>query len=685
MLRRLALLALASCTIVGDLGKDSVSVGGSGDAGEADDDASSTDDGDVDTTLPMLPELTNVRVRIVGDAANITFDPVDDAKDYRVYPLPSDDDIDVGEDGSVVVDRALYRCAGQRAALYMLVDTVSPDPGWNDNAAGGTSVIDREVVGVARTTADAELGHVFLTAGDDRIPVYALGDPDPARDGAVECGRPAFDATRSKIYTTDAARRDQLIAQRWRDDGIAFWVPPAGDDTRTVYEGTFTDDALLRWIDGPEGDARGAGTPIFDVLVEPAEGTTPLMRVHLAPYCARPHDELVATMARYRKVRRQGDQPLPALRWSGLTASTVLVAEALDSGCPYQGMLSPASEPAFMDGSIAHEAYVTPDDMRAASPTGEVFIDGQHEGQPWPKAIARSFITALPQLPAMDFYATFPAAEDLRPTFGDPVGNVYAQHFDSPDFMLSAYGNSHLHFGSMLGELWLTYNDIEAGVNASNRLTAHQTTEVGASGFLHVTTEVDVVTTDRRFSQVMVSDRLPPVQDALVDGTTLIVAARGYSPSFLQLQICDHRAWDLGIECPVLPTFAPDVAPPVRLPGDTAGSDTSMQLDIYLSPLRVYLLTDGKPYSCTDLPAVADDGIAYAPPQGEVTVTWGDVLAHSAIDFSTGGGAITPPDSYAFHRAHMQTTARRHFDNLGFSSGVAAPPWDESLVPCVGQ
>src|SRR5687768_8771100 len=134
LLRPLALLAISGCTIVGDLGRDSMSGEGSADGA---DDASSTDDGDVDTTLPTLPELTNVRVRIVGDAANITFDPVDDAVDYRVYPLPDDDDVMVGDDGSVVVDRALYRCAGQRAALYMLEDLVNPDPGWNDNAAGG--------------------------------------------------------------------------------------------------------------------------------------------------------------------------------------------------------------------------------------------------------------------------------------------------------------------------------------------------------------------------------------------------------------------------------------------------------------------------------------------------------------------------------------------------------------------
>jgi hypothetical protein len=31
----------------------------------------------------------------------------------------------------------------------------------------------------------------------------------------------------------------------------------------------------------------------------------------------------------------------------------------------------------------------------------------------------------------------------------------------------------------------------------------------------------------------------------------------------------------------------------------------------------------------------------------------------------------------------FRTDTTRHFDNLGFKSGVAAPAWDESRLPCV--
>jgi hypothetical protein len=61
-------------------------------------------------------------------------------------------------------------------------------------------------------------------------------------------------------------------------------------------------------------------------------------------------------------------------------------------------------------------------------------------------------------------------------------------------------------------------------------------------------------------------------------------------------------------------------------------------------------------------------------PAGPVTVTFGDVLYHSGID-------VTDPP-FVFHRAHQYTETRRHFDEIGFKSGVPAPLWDEAKLPC---
>src|SRR5262249_19043075 len=49
----------------------------------------------VDTKLPELPRLRRVAAAQDEDSVSITFDPVDDAVDYRVYPLPLDRDIEL--------------------------------------------------------------------------------------------------------------------------------------------------------------------------------------------------------------------------------------------------------------------------------------------------------------------------------------------------------------------------------------------------------------------------------------------------------------------------------------------------------------------------------------------------------------------------------------------------------------
>jgi hypothetical protein len=98
--------------------------------------------------------------------------------------------------------------------------------------------------------------------------------------------------------------------------------------------------------------------------------------------------------------------------------------------------------------------------------------------------------------------------------------------------------------------------------------------------------------------------------------------------------------------------------------GEHASVDHRILFDVFASTSRIYVFLDGAPYGCADLPAV---GV----PKGPVTVTWGDVLYHSGVD-----------QTFAFHAAHMQIEQRRHFDNLGFSSGVPAPAWDLTRLPC---
>src|SRR5690606_5392941 len=113
------------------------------------------------SALPPLPALpSDVAVRVRGDQAVVTFAPAAGARDYRIYVEPDPADVRVAEDGSLTIAGALYRCAGDR-----------PLPEVDAPSLGG------EVLFYRRDPADAVLGHVYLTPGPGRAPVYALGDP----------------------------------------------------------------------------------------------------------------------------------------------------------------------------------------------------------------------------------------------------------------------------------------------------------------------------------------------------------------------------------------------------------------------------------------------------------------------------------------------------------------------------
>jgi hypothetical protein len=656
----------------GGASSGSSSSGGSSSGGGTGDDGPSPVgqiDGGVSTALPPLPELGNVSATVEGDGVRITFDPVDGALDYRVYPLPADGDISPQSDGTIVVKNAVYRCAGAREDLYMV-----HDGSVNDNAAGGATVVTGTVDGYSRSeSADSTLGYVYTTPGPGRAAVYVLAAGDVHEN---QCGRPQFTSIRPNTYTTDASVRAQLLAAHARDDGIAFYVPAAASSgTHPVYEGTVNSD-VLRWIDGPEAMARGSGKTLFNVVTTATTDTAPLRRVSVQPYCLSSHDELVAGSARYVEVRDQGDQPATALHWAGLTATTTLVVEALGTQCPYQGLLSPT----HLDAADGYPAYLTLADMQAASMTGEVFVNGQADSTVRPKALARSFVAVTPAKPAMDFYDDFMSP---LPAFQERSGGNTDKYFTSSVYEFDTTATHTTEFGTMLGEFWATYADEASDENGKIRLTAMQKANLDASTYLHVVTSVDFLSTDRRYPQIIVSDQSAPVQDNLASGKTLIVQPKSMAPTYMQVQVCDHRTWDVNNQCPLLPTFSTQFAPPALMPSEYVGTDRSVKVDVYVSGQRIYVLLDDAPYSCTSLPAVADDGSTYTGPTGAVTVTLGDVLYHSGVDISVAGGALTAPNSYIFHRNHMQTVTRRHFDNFGFSSGVAAPAWDETRFPCV--
>jgi hypothetical protein len=639
----------------------------------------------VDSPLPPLPRLASVTTSVDGDSVDISVEPVSGARDYRVYVLPDAADVLANADGSVVIKNATYRCAGDRQSRPVATDNSPFGPG-----EGVLTQVDNvEIAGFTRQLADATLGYVYVTPGADRSPVYALGDP--ARDADNSCFHQRWRESRVKRYVTSEGERRELIAKRWRDDGVAFYVPSECAAGRAVF--TSGGNAPLYFGEGPERARRGAGTRAFCVLAKPPATpnleVVPLMRLYLKNACGNGHDELVAGMPRFERARTQGDrQPLFDLHWSGITGETTLVVEALSQGCPFQGVLAPVSRAASKDDGVDYPPFSTLADVRAGSPHGEVFVNGQHDAANRPRAIARSFVKVAPgPKPDLDWFSGFGP--------GDAVPDFMAGRFDAPcespgnpnclhEYrQTSAFGD--ISFGSttpnrngiaaVLGELWVIYADVGADVGGKFRFTAPVRGKMSETSYLRVTMAVDAFTTARRYPQIIVSDGAAPVQWRLEKSKSIIIQTftdQGTAnwPYAYQLQLCDHRTWDVNNQCPTADLYrlgdsnnptalaaAPEVA-------ELTGVDRSTPFEAFLSTTRAYLFLGRKPYACLNLPAKS-------VPSGAVTVTFGDVLYHSGADHVM-----------AFHEKHQKLFAKRHFDNLGFKSGVPAPAWDEANMPC---
>jgi len=621
----------------------------------------------VGSSTPVSPlanvagEMRNVQGVVRGDSVAISFDLVDGAKDYRVYVLPANADVLLLPGGDVAVRNGTYRCAGDREVPPVETDDEPPV-----QSSYVHTYVNHSVLGYGRTTDDATLGYVYTSAGPGRVAVYALGDPSADADNTCYFDR--WNASRVKKYVIQEDERANLLAAGWRDDGIAFYAPAPGTASTRQVSTALSGSNRLYFNDGPEASARaGLGpSPAFLVLSSAAEGTQPLMRAYYQNGCGNSHDELVAGQAMFQRIVHQGNQPLNQLLWSGLTGPTTLVVEALDQGCPFQGHLSPVSFPAD-----SHQAFFTIEDIRATAANGEVFVNGQHEAGNRPKAIARSYLEVAPQTAEpLDFYDTFsgplggftetqPAFQTVRRDYGNYDVTFYS--IELPKFAV----------GQMLGELWVTYSDWASDTNGKFRLTPKRWASLAANSFLHVTMEVDIVTTGRRYPQILVSDRSWPIQEQLVNGETLIFQTFADPPQRLDIELCDHRVWEVNNQCPRFQmengfTFHAPWRPQPEV-NERMGVDRRARIDAYASTQRAYILLDGQPYGCVNLPAGK-------MPAGPVTVTYGDVLYHSGVD--------VPDPPFRFHRAHLYTETRRHFDEIGFKSGVAAPSWDEGKIPC---
>jgi hypothetical protein len=633
-------------------------------------------DTSVQSALPPVPSILGVRSKTVGDSVDIQFEPVAGARDYRVYVLPPDSDVTAGENGAVTVANATYRCAGDRQARTVTMD----DQDFRQSESVKTVVEgDTDVLGYKRKLDDATLGYVYVTPGAGRIPVYAMGDP--AGDGDNDCYHQRWSETRVKKYVVSEDERSMLLAQRWRDDGIAFYVP--SDGARAVL--TKPKDSLY-FVAGPEADHRGSADTAFSILDASAGAdTVPLMRVFYLNGCGRSHDELVAGQPRFERARKQGsEQPMFNLHWSGITEETTLVVEALDTGCPFQGVLAPVAKEAGNEDTIDYPPFFTIEDIRAKAEHGEVFINGQHEEANRPRPIARTFLKVKPgPKPEMDWFAGFGPDETLPdlmaggwdyPCGIDNCFKEYRQVFDFADLSFNSTTPNRIGVGVVHGELWVTYADVGADVGGKFRLSPTTKGEMVDDSYLHVTMEVDNTTTSRRYPQLIVSSGELPVQFTFPTSNALIVQTfpEGSAnwPFFGEIQVCENVNWNVNNQCPsarmhkILDGNKVVARPPIPEASELSGVDQPTRFDAFFSVKRAYLFLNDQPYGCVDLP---ERGV----PKGPVNITFGDVLYHSGVD-----------EVMAFQEKHQKIIAKRHFDNLGFKSKTPAPAWDEARLPC---
>lgn len=727
----------------------------------------------VKTSLPSLPPLYLKEVNQGDHTVSIKVAMMDGAVDYRVYPLPKDGDVVVNADGSLGgIKNAVYRCAGDKEVGPMpFFDDVSPY--WDETAVNSdgskgaaprgyitqfTTRADNVRIGnmndgsdmVTRKLSDATLGYVYLTAGSGRSPVYALGNPDVHADVSdIWLESLSFfgsGASRAKTYTTDTTLRSKLLTQGWRDDGIEFYAPSTSSSATAAIQTSSGDSGVPLYFSTASSEyatrtAHGKPSFAFNVLRSQdvnAKDSVPLMRVNVggAPcwknadgsMLCRPlqlpaHDELLAGKAKFTQVYRgQWKQPYDYLQWTWAAneTPTTLVVEALGkNGCPFNGLLAPASVPAGTLSGFTYQSRSSVKDLAAKDPLGQVYINGQHDdtGGAAPVPIARSFVNVAPVPNARyDFASAF--GSKIETWTPDPkISNFLTIHqtSDTYDAYFWAIEQGRVQMNQWKGSMWIAFSDWAADTGGVMQLTPRNVAaQMNANTFVHAVMDVDAFTTRRRYPQIIISDYAIPIGPKLVGDNATIGSTTGHAlllqtkhgSARLEVQYCDRRNWNTNNQCPYYdlatigtPAGATDIAPTKFTPGpnlkDLLQEDLSNRYEIFASSTRSYVFFNGKPYGC------ADYGKVGGFPAGKVNVSYGQVQYHSSADeviryqLMNNINTVNPATD-SFHAKHKFNDSIGHLDNFAYSSNVPRSAvdnaynqatgtrngWNEALYPC---
>jgi hypothetical protein len=275
----------------------------------------------------------------------------------------------------------------------------------------------------------------------------------------------------------------------------------------------------------------------------------------------------------------------------------------------------------------------------------------------------------------------------------------------TPAFDFSAFeldqvqnGSAVFTYGQFQGQLWTAFDDTGQDVTGRLRFTARQTATVAADSFLHVTMSVDIVGTNRRYPQIVLSDQPAPVDCftqtcngiGTANSNTLIVQTIASAGPSMRLEaqavhgLVNGAEWNVNNQATAhalldfdnLGLGVPGVNLAADPPFEHAGMDRMTTFDVFVSSQTLYVFMDGAPAGCTSFPS------AFAL-QGNVSVTFGDVLYHETAD-----DWATNPRLMSFVQKHQLKETSRHFDDLAFKSGVtrSSDPllstWDTTRLPC---
>ncbi|MGH9822301.1 MAG: fibronectin type III domain-containing protein [Blastocatellia bacterium] len=706
--------------------------------------------------LPALPSMANVHAEVSGQTVSITFDPFDGAKDYRAYLLPANSDIILNIDGTLAgVRNALYRCAGLRAVGPINVDH-DPEGLNNGFGSGDNSFVHTQTSGYqpfllsyTRPASEITLGYVFNTQLTNTAPVYAVGSPADNDDVYGVGSR--MKETRNKLYTQDPATYQAKLAEGWRDDGIAFYAPTSISGCGTgklvpVFEEEATDPGfsllyryyysaageVAAWSQLAPGTISWANVPPpsqpFSVCSVQTANAFPLMRVnYIFPTNRNSHDELAVGQSRFDLARCQGtttgscadvNHSLWSIQYTGVTAGTQIVVEALDSGCPYPGGLYGPSF--FKGGTDPFGGAFTPlmdpiyplSKIQSLSSIGEAYVNGQYDGNPTPHPVARTIVNVAPQArPAMDFSSDFvnkpevfteklhmdgsadcgldeAFPQGLQTVFPSaPPGCQTSHRLTSPtyDSILFSQDSYMGAIGIVQGQLMTSGGNTQISPINGPRATISATDD---NDFLHVALEVNAFTTDRRYPQIAISDHglfqeaawyvmeAPPDTATGVpfpDGdqqNTVFLGAMMAGGPLMELEVCNNRGWRVNAHCPyfLLERSGASLVSGAHREGNnihqdingTMQEDTPVRWDLYVSKDRVYYYANSKPYGCVrtlNMAGVLAGDVTPHIPTGNVVVAFGDRIYHPQAET----GELCATNSFLCKHSGVETIRRYNY------------------------